>query len=73
MLLMMVNVGRLLVVFLHAPQGGVPIMQTNTGDPSQWVSAVDMMADLSLLAAELIVLAFSLWLLFRMTKATEYE
>ena len=34
---------------------------------------VNILADLSLLAAELIVLAFSLWLLFRMTNATEYE
>lgn len=76
MLLMVFEVGRLLFVFLRAPQGGVPVMQTETSDPSSWVSAIDMvglLADLSVLAAELIVLAFTLWLLFRVTTATEYD
>ena len=76
MLIMMVEVGRLLFVFLRAPQGGVPVMQTETYDASTWVSAIDMvglLADLSVLAAELIVLAFTLWLLFRMTTATDYD
>lgn len=76
MLLMVLEVGRLLFVFLRAPQGGVPVMQTETSDPSSWVSAIDMvglLADLSVLAAELIVLAFTLWLLFRVTTSTEYD
>ena len=76
MLLMVFEVGRLLFVFLRAPQGGVQVMQTETYDSSTWVSAIDMvglMADLSVLAAELIVLAFTLWLLFRMTTATDYD
>ena len=76
MLLMMFEVGRLLFVFLRAPQGGVPVMQTETYDPSSWVSAIDMvglLADLSVLAAELVVLAFTLWLLFRITTSTEYD
>jgi hypothetical protein len=70
MLLMMYEVGRLLFVFLRAPQGGIPVIQTETSTPSGWVSAIDMvglLADLSVLAAELIVLAFTLWLLFRVT------
>jgi hypothetical protein len=76
MLLMMFEVGRLLFVFLRAPQGGAPVIQTTTYDPSTWVSAIDMvglLADLSVLAAELIVLAFTLWLLFRITTSTEYD
>ena len=76
MLLMVFEVGRLLFVFLRAPQGGVPVMQTDTYDPSSWVSAIDMvglLADLSVLAAELVVLAFTLWLLFRITTSTEYD
>ncbi|TWU29731.1 DUF3611 family protein [Bythopirellula polymerisocia] len=76
MLLMVFEVGRLLFIFLRAPQGGVPVMRTETANPSNWVSAIDMvglLADLSVLAAELLVLAFTLWLLFRMTKATEYD
>jgi hypothetical protein len=77
MLLMMFEVGRLLFVFLRAPQGGIPVVQTETSTPSTWVSAIDMvslLADLSVLAAELIVLAFTLWLLFRMTiSAAAYD
>ena len=70
MLLMFIEVGRLLFVFLDAPQGGVQVVQTETQDPSTWASAIDMvglLADLSVLAAELMFLAFTLWLLFRMT------
>ena len=73
---MAIEVARLLFVFLRAPQGGVPVMQTEATDPSTWVSAVDMvglLADLSVLAAELVLLAITLWLLFRMTVAEEYD
>ncbi len=77
MLLMLFEVGRLLLVFLDAPQGGVSVIQTETYDPSTWVSATDMvglLADISVLAAELMVLTFTLWLLFRMTMpATAYD
>lgn len=76
LVLMLFEVVRLLVIFLRAPQGGVPVMQTDTYDPSTWVSAVDMvglLADLCVLAAELILLAFTLWLLFRMIISSDYE
>lgn len=76
MLLMIAEVSRLLLLFLRAPQGGVPVVQTETKDPSSWVSAIDMMgllADLSVLAAELVVLAFTLWLLLRVGLATAYD
>lgn len=71
MLLMVFEVGRLLFVFLRAPQGGAPVVQVDKSDPSRWVSAIDMvkiLADLSVLSAELVVLAITLWLLFRITQ-----
>jgi hypothetical protein len=71
MLLMVFEVGRLLFVFLGAPQGGAPVVQVDKSDPGRWVSAIDMvkiLADLSVLSAELIVLAITLWLLFRITQ-----
>jgi hypothetical protein len=76
MVLMIVEVSRLLLLFLRAPQGGVPVIQTDTYDPSTWVSAIDMvglLGDLSILAAELVVLAFTLWLLLRVSFAKGFD
>ncbi len=76
MLLLMAEVIRLMIVFMRAPQGGVPVIQTEVQDSSSWVSAMDMnglLADLCVLAAEFVVMTFTLWLLFRITAATEYE
>jgi hypothetical protein len=77
MLLMFMEVGRLLYVFLRAPQGGAPVIQTQTYDPSTWASAIDMvslLADLSLLAAEQMMMAITLWLLLRVTNSAKaYE
>ena len=76
MLVMIIEVSRLLLMFLRAPQGGVPVIQTEAYDPSNWVSAIDMvglLADLSVLAAELVVLAFTLWLLLRVSIAASKE
>jgi len=67
-LLLLAAVGRLLFVFMLAPQGGVPVFQTSPDSRATWVSAIDMvdlMAMVFTLTAELTVLAFSLWLLFR--------
>lgn len=75
MIAMFLEVGRLLRVFMRAPQGGIPVIQTEY-DPSTWISAVDMvslLADLSVLAGELIVLTFSLWLLLRVSMAASYD
>lgn len=75
MFAMLSEVGRLLLVLLRAPQGGIPVIQTNF-EPSTWISAVDMvglLADLSVLAGELIVLTFSLWLLLRVSAASNYD
>jgi hypothetical protein len=67
---MLVEVAHLLFYFLSVPQAGVPVIQTTNGDQSSWVSAVDMLSLMALtltLFAEVIILVFSLWLLFRVT------
>jgi len=69
MLVMLFEVIQLLIYFLRTPQAGVPVIQT-TGGPASWVSAADMAGLLALLLtmfAEVTVLVFSLWLLFRTT------
>lgn len=71
MLVLLVEVGQLLFYFMSAPQGGIPAIQTtpgSVGGGASWVSTVDMaslMALLLSLTAEVIVLVFGLWLLFR--------
>ena len=69
MLVMLFEVIQLLIYFLRAPQAGVPVVQTTAG-PTSWVSAADIAGLLALLLTtyvEVIVLVFSLWLLFRTT------
>lgn len=70
MILLINAVLRLLFILLATPQTGVPISATG-GDPARTLSAFDAVSLTSLvfiLTAELIVLAFSLWLLFRVTR-----
>ena len=70
MVLMMSAVARLFLVLMATPQTGVPLA-TLGGDPTKTLSAIDalsMSALLFTLTAELMVLAFSLWLLFRVTR-----
>ena len=70
MLLMTSAVGRIFFVLMATPQTGVPLA-TVGGDPSSTLSAIDavsLSALLLTLTAELMVLAFSLWLLFRVTR-----
>ncbi|EGV18167.1 DUF3611 family protein [Thiocapsa marina] len=70
---MFVEVAHLLFYFLAAPQGGVPVIQTTGAGPASWVSAVDMLSLMSMvltLLAELVVMVFSLWLLFRVTEGS---
>ncbi len=67
---------RLLFLFMKAPQGGVPVIQTAATDRTYWVSALDvvsLLAELCTLAGELMVLGLTLWLLFRLTKATPHD
>jgi hypothetical protein len=70
MLLLFLEAAKLLFYFLKAPQAGMPVIQTSGTEAVHWVSAGDMASLVALvitLFAELIVLVFSLWLLFRTT------
>jgi hypothetical protein len=58
----------LLIRFLEAPQGGVPVIQTVDGGGTSWISAVDILGLMTVvltLAAEIVVLVVGLWLLSR--------
>jgi hypothetical protein len=70
MILMMSAVFRILFTLLATPQTGIPFAAAG-GDPAKTLSAIDAVSLTSLffiLAAELIVLVFSLWLLFKVTR-----
>ena len=70
MIVMLIEAANLLFYFLKAPQAGIPVIQTSGAESVHWVSSVDMVSLMALiltLFAELIVLVFSLWLLFRTT------
>ncbi|WP_028744985.1 DUF3611 family protein [Rhizobium mesoamericanum] len=72
MLIMVFEVTQLFLHFLRAPKAGVPVIQT-TGGPASWVSAGDILnlAVIILLTfVEVVVLVFSLWLLFRASTAS---
>jgi hypothetical protein len=77
LVLLFVEVIRLLVLFLRAPQAGVPVFQTQAEDRLRWVSAIDavsLLAELCTLTGELLVLGLTLWLLFRVTTwADDYD
>ena len=73
MVLLFNAVGRMLLILLANPQTGLMIAPGPGGDPVQSISAMDTISLTSLLViltAELILLAFSVWLLFRTTKAS---
>src|SRR5262249_38806852 len=69
MIAILIETANLLFYFLKAPQAGIPVIQTGT-EATYFVTSVDMISLMALvlfLFAELIVLVFSLWLLFRTT------
>lgn len=71
LLTLFIEVYRLLILFLKAPQGGVPVIQTQPESRTGWVSAIDavsLLAEVCTIAGEFLLLALTLWLLFRMTK-----
>ena len=74
MLLLISEVGQLLFVLMSTPLTGIPIATAQgSGDPLQTLSSMDAVSLASLLftlTAELIVLGFSLWLLFRLTRSS---
>lgn len=68
-LLLLRGIWRLLAILLATPQTGIPFAATG-GDPTMILTAFDGISLTTLvltLSAELIVLAFSLWLLFRVS------
>ena len=70
MLVMLFEISQLLIYFLRAPQAGIPVIQTTAGGQASWISAADIVHLLALnltMFGEIIILAFSLWLLFRTT------
>lgn len=77
LVLLFIEVIRLLILFLRAPQAGVPVFQTQAENRLTWVSAIDavsLLAELCTLTGELLVLVLTLWLLFRVTAlADDYD
>jgi hypothetical protein len=70
MVVMIIEAANLLYYFLKSPQAGIPVIQTGGAESPHWVSSVDMVSLMALIltvSAELVVLVFSLWLLFRAT------
>jgi Protein of unknown function (DUF3611) len=70
MIVLLIEAANMLFFFLRAPQGGIPVIQTAGAEAPYFVSSVEMVSLMALiltLFAELIVLLFSLWLLFRTT------
>jgi hypothetical protein len=70
MIVMVIEAANLLYYFLKSPQAGIPVIQTSGAEAPHWVSSVDMVSLMALVLtvfSELIVLVFSLWLLFRTT------
>jgi hypothetical protein len=65
---------RLLMLFLKAPQGGVPVIRTELESRSEWVSAIDavsLLAEVCTLAGEFLLLGLTLWLLFKVTRLSD--
>jgi Protein of unknown function (DUF3611) len=74
-LVMMFEVIQLLLYFLHAPQAGVPVIQTTTSGSASWVSGdvLSLMGLIFAMLVEIVVLALSLWLLFQTYRAAEED
>jgi hypothetical protein len=70
MVVILIDAAKLLFYFLKSPQAGIPVIQTSGAAAAHWVSTLDILSLIILillLFAELIVLVFSLWLLFQTT------
>lgn len=71
-LLLVIEVVRLLILLLKAPQGGVPVIRTEIDTRTQWVSAIDvltLLAELCTLIGELLIVGITLWLLLKITRS----
>jgi hypothetical protein len=68
MAVIITEAAHLLFLFVTVPAAGVPVIQTSAEERGRYVSAADMFSLIALilvLFAELLVLVFGLWLLFR--------
>lgn len=74
---LIVEVVRLLILLLKAPQGGIPVFRTEPDSRTGWISAIDavsLLADVCTLAGEFLLLGLTLWLLFKITQfAADYD
>lgn len=71
-----IEVVRLLILFLKAPQAGVPVIRTELNSRTEWVSAIDaasLLAEVCTLAGEFLLLGLTLWLLFRITRGDDFK
>lgn len=71
MITMVIEMANLVFYFLKSPQAGIPVIQTSGAAATYWVSSIDVLSLMALVLfvfAELIVLVFSIWLLFRTTQ-----
>jgi hypothetical protein len=74
MIAVLIETANLLFYFMKSPQAGIPVIQTGGATSTHWVSTIDIVSLMNLvlfLFAELIVLVFSLWLLYRTTGSPE--
>lgn len=70
-MLIVIEVLRLLFLFLKTPQAGVPVFRTQADNRTAWVSAIDvvsLLAEICTLIGELLVVTLTLWLLFTVLK-----
>lgn len=71
LVVLLVELAYILYRFLEAPQGGVPVIQTDPG--ASFISALDMLSLVSLnlvVAAEVVVLVLGLMLLHRLERVS---
>jgi hypothetical protein len=76
LLTLFIEVIRLLILFLKAPQAGVPAIRTELESRTQWVSAMDavgLLAEVCTLAGEFLLLGLTLWLLFKIMRHDDYD
>jgi hypothetical protein len=68
-IVLLIETAQIVLAFLQAPQGGVPVVQT-TAESSYWISAVDAISLFGVtltISAEIIALVLSLYLRLRVS------
>lgn len=68
---LLVKTANILIAFLNAPQGGLPVIQT-AGEGSNWISAIDTVSLMGValtISAEIVVVVLGFWLFLRISTA----